>query len=241
MARTHTFKGSASAGYGYFAYIEEGQLVIGEDWGREGGILYRGQYRDAGEYLARLHENAPKLYKSITQYYTAGAYDETGKFALISEKSPAEETITKQFKDSRDSHGYGYFGYIERDQLVLCHEAPREGGVYFRGTYEDAVTHKYMEELRMHDYVLYSDITEYYSNQPKSDKHNVGHTDLLKVRIKTTDGCTYDCLVKGTTEIDVTDLFTPKNNKHFIVVRTCTNQRVAININKVAAIEFLEG
>ena len=32
MARTHTFKGSAGAGYGYAAFIEEGQLVITEDW-----------------------------------------------------------------------------------------------------------------------------------------------------------------------------------------------------------------
>lgn len=56
MARTHTFKGSASAGYGYFAYIEDGQLVIGEDWGREGGILYKGPYAciDANYYLHKL-------------------------------------------------------------------------------------------------------------------------------------------------------------------------------------------
>lgn len=154
MARTHTFKGSLdSYGYGYFGYIEEGQLVLGENWPREGGITYRGPYATAGHELAELKQKAPRLYNSITKYYT----DEAKKH-----KNTADEMQTNQ-------------------------------------------------------------------------------TDLIKVRIKTTDGCAYDCLVKGTTEIDVTDLFTPKNNKHFIIVRTCTNQRVAININEVTAIEFLEG
>ena len=66
MARTHTFKGS---GANYFAYIEDGQLVIGEDWGREGGILYRGPYKEAGYHLKRLAVHAPKLYNSIVDYY----------------------------------------------------------------------------------------------------------------------------------------------------------------------------
>ena len=71
MARTHTFKGSASTGYGYFAYIEDGQLVIGEDWGREGGILYKGPFdcKDAEKHLATLRKNSPKLYESILRYY----------------------------------------------------------------------------------------------------------------------------------------------------------------------------
>lgn len=41
MARTHTFKGSTDA-YGYYAFIENGELVIGENWPREGGDTYRG-------------------------------------------------------------------------------------------------------------------------------------------------------------------------------------------------------
>ena len=233
MARTHTFKGSASAGYGYFAYIEEGQLVIGEDWGREGGILYRGSYRDAKSYLNMLKKNAPKLYGSITKFFDERMTEES-----------EEETITHQFEDSRDCYGYGYFGFIENGELVICHEAPREGGVLYRGTYEGAT--KSMLEIKRCDQRLYNSITKYFANNPepstgiKTGFINTNQTDLIKVRIKTTDGCAYDCMVKGTTEIDVTDLFTPKNNKHFIIVRTCTNQRVAININEVTAIEFLE-
>ena len=70
MAITHTFKGSRdSYGYGYFAYIEDGQLVIGEDWPREGGVTYRGTYRDATEELEKLMEQSPRLYNSIVKYY----------------------------------------------------------------------------------------------------------------------------------------------------------------------------
>lgn len=38
---SHNFGNSNDMyGYGYFAYIEDGQLVIGESWPREGGITY---------------------------------------------------------------------------------------------------------------------------------------------------------------------------------------------------------
>lgn len=72
MARTHTFRGSASAGYGYFAYIDDGQLVIGEDWGREGGIIFRGDYEAAVKqgHMDTLWKNAATLHDSIVKYYT---------------------------------------------------------------------------------------------------------------------------------------------------------------------------
>jgi hypothetical protein len=71
MAITHTFKGSKGGGrYGYYAYIEDGLLVIGEDWPREGGTIYKGTYKDAGSTMMLLKKEAPKLYKSIVDYYT---------------------------------------------------------------------------------------------------------------------------------------------------------------------------
>ena len=63
MAITHHFKGSQdSYGYGYFGYIEDGQLVLGEDWPREGGIVFRGTYRDAcaTKYFTKLEHEAPR-------------------------------------------------------------------------------------------------------------------------------------------------------------------------------------
>lgn len=73
MAITHHFKGSTDQyGYGYFGHIEDGQLVLGESWPREGGVVFRGTYRDARatKYFAKLKDEAPKLYNSIVKYYT---------------------------------------------------------------------------------------------------------------------------------------------------------------------------
>ena len=68
MAITHTFKGSYKIGY--YAYIENNKLVIGEDHGREGGETYRGRFVDLPAYYKdELKENAPSLFNSITRYY----------------------------------------------------------------------------------------------------------------------------------------------------------------------------
>jgi hypothetical protein len=70
MAITHTFKGSKGGGrYGYYAYIEDGLLVVGEDWPREGGEIYRGSFVNAFDALEVLRKNEPKLFNSITEYY----------------------------------------------------------------------------------------------------------------------------------------------------------------------------
>ena len=70
MAITHTFKGSkGNNGYGYFAFIENGELVIGESWPNEGGITYQGDYAGAYRALRTLEKEAPTLYNSITTYY----------------------------------------------------------------------------------------------------------------------------------------------------------------------------
>jgi hypothetical protein len=70
MAITHTFKGSKGGErYGYYAYIEDGLLVVGEDWPHEGGTIYKGSYVNAFDILALLKKKAPKLYNSINAYY----------------------------------------------------------------------------------------------------------------------------------------------------------------------------
>lgn len=68
MAITHTFKGKADR-YGYYAYIEDGLLVVGEDWPREGGTIYKGSYVNAFDVLNTLRLEEPKLYDNITKYY----------------------------------------------------------------------------------------------------------------------------------------------------------------------------
>lgn len=70
MAITHHFKSNKDMhGYGYFGYIEDGQLVLAEDWPREGGVTFRGSFKDASGELLRLKDKAPRLYNSIMKYY----------------------------------------------------------------------------------------------------------------------------------------------------------------------------
>lgn len=249
MARTHTFRGSASAGYGYFAYIEEGQLVIGEDWGREGGILYRGAYRDAGEYLARLCKGAPKLYRSITQYYTAGAYDENGRFALFSDKAPVEETITHQFKDSRDLHGNGWYGYIENGQLVIGHEAPREGGVLFKGNYEEAAERGWLATLLREDQRLHTDIEKYFSRKRakaelEKAKKEYGFdeetkTILFKVKLHKKNRVVHNVLARGRFQADVIKNLMPRTSE-VLTLQTPTGDVFAIRSDEISAVEFVD-
>ena len=83
MAITHTFKGSkGNNGYGYFAFIENGELCIGENWPNEGGITYQGDYAGAYRALKTLEKEAPALYRSITTYYTNHA-EVTGTIAQL--------------------------------------------------------------------------------------------------------------------------------------------------------------
>lgn len=70
MAITHTFAGSkAGRDYGYYAFIENGELVIGEDWPHEGGEVYRGTFFNASRAMRTLEKENVKLYNSIRKYY----------------------------------------------------------------------------------------------------------------------------------------------------------------------------
>jgi len=245
MARTHTFKGSATAGYGYFAYIEDGQLVIGEDWGREGSILYRGTYRDAVKYLNMLMVEAPKLYSSIIQYYAAQAMVDEAVKTKTSSAPAKEETITKQFKDSRDLHGYGYSGYIEKGQLVLCYEAPREGGVYYRGSYDDAGSE--LRNLKTHDPVLYNDIEKYFIKhgaEPKVPiKENTsspaGVLWKVKLYMANTEAPIIYVQVRGTSESSVINKLFPRVPE-VLTLQTHDARVIAVRSDKISAAEFMQ-
>lgn len=71
MSITHTFAGSrAGHDYGYYAFIENGELVIGDDWPHEGGTLYRGTYFGASRIMKTLERENVRLFNSINKYYT---------------------------------------------------------------------------------------------------------------------------------------------------------------------------
>ena len=55
---------------GFYACIENNELVIGEDRWREGGVLYRGEYRGENTpYLNEIKNENVKLYNSIVKYF----------------------------------------------------------------------------------------------------------------------------------------------------------------------------
>ena len=267
MARTHTFKGSASAGYGYFAYIEDGQLVIGEDWGREGGILYKGPFdcKDADKHLAMLRKNAPKLYENILRYY---AKEEAAKEAYY---------VRYRFKDSRDRYGNGYSGYINIDGLLIIEQDdPRGGGVRFEGKYEEMppVLAKLLVELRTWDPVLYDDIEKYFTKHGVSDesdkradgsycdsnknkktessqatdmdmlknKYNfdeASKTILFKVKLFMDNGVVHKVLVRGRFQADVIKKLMPQIPE-VLTLQTWDAREFAVRSNKIDAVEFME-
>ena len=92
MARTHTFKGSLKNGYGHYAFIEDGLLVLGESWPHEGGETFRGSFEEAGKALASIRKEAPSLVKAIEDYY-------------------AQETLKKAFRP--------FYKYVEGEEVTL--------------------------------------------------------------------------------------------------------------------------
>ena len=67
------FKGSWSQpyGYGYYAYIDNNDdFVIGEERGREGGELYRGEYKgEDTPWLKNIKFEEVTLYNNIVRYF----------------------------------------------------------------------------------------------------------------------------------------------------------------------------
>ena len=156
--------------------------------------------------------------------------------------------ITYTFKDSTTSYGYGYSGYIEDGQLVLCYWAPREGGVYFRGSYEEAVAKKRMAELQQADKVLYNDIEKYFTKhgvKDKSDLEALGwnqetRTILYKVALHMDDGHTvHNVSVRGRSESGVIEKLTPKTPEVLVLQKTSNYNVFAVRSDRISAIEFL--
>lgn len=102
---THRFDDSRDIyGYGYFAYIEDGQLVIGEDWPREGGITYRGAYRDATKRLQKLKTEDELLWQNIECYYSKHKEPDSG--AVIPEGvaicATEARVLTEKYRTPKD-------------------------------------------------------------------------------------------------------------------------------------------
>lgn len=106
MAITHTFNGGKdSYGYGYFAYIEDGELIVGENWPHEGGVHFRGPVSDASRaltYLMNEQKHRPsydikRLYNEVFDYYKKSLASEEEQ-QLKKKYDFDEETKTVLFK-----------------------------------------------------------------------------------------------------------------------------------------------
>ena len=73
------FKGSwgQSYGYGYYAYIDSNNdFVIGEERGREGGELYRGEYKGENTpWLKEIRKEDVRFYNGIVRYFNEQVND----------------------------------------------------------------------------------------------------------------------------------------------------------------------
>lgn len=75
----HDFKDSRDHwGNGWYAYIEDDTLFIGENCPREGGILYTGEYKGRETpYLKDIKEDDFDLYRNILEYFGDDPYSST--------------------------------------------------------------------------------------------------------------------------------------------------------------------
>ena len=73
---------------------------------------------------------------------------------------------THTFESTKDSYGYGYYGYIEDGQLVFGVNWPREGGDMYVGSFEEVVNKPAWTWLKESDIVLFNSILTYYGFEP---------------------------------------------------------------------------
>ena len=81
--------------WGWYAYAENGILVIGESFPREGGNLYVGDYKgEDTPYLMKLKEDCPQIYNRIVKYFEVDMKN-SGGFKRLSDM----ERLEKVFAD----------------------------------------------------------------------------------------------------------------------------------------------
>lgn len=157
--------------------------------------------------------------------------------------------ITHQFKDSRDFHGNGWYGYIENGQLVICHEAPREGGVLFKGTYKEAAERGWLAALLREDQRLYNDIEKYFIKHGVKDdtedlkkKYSFDEatkTILFKVKLFMDNREVHNVLVRGRFQADVIKKLMPQIPE-VLTLQTYSGDVFAVRSSKISAVEFME-
>lgn len=157
-------------------------------------------------------------------------------------------TTTYCFEDSRDSRGNGYSARIEDGQLVLEYWDPRSGGVYFKGSYEEAVAKKCIAELKQEDLILYNDIERYYTKHGVSEEYllkkkygfdEATKTILFKVQLFMDNRQVHNALVRGRSQSGVIEKLMPKIPE-VLMLQTWDAREIAVRSEKISAVEFVE-
>ena len=157
--------------------------------------------------------------------------------------------ITYTFKGGRGIHGYGYYAYVEDDQLVIGEDWPREGGDTFRGNIRDAT--KALEELKKEAPALYDNITKYYEDELKNIadedtqlKQKLSYDDktktiLFKVQLFMDNRQVHNALVRGRFQADVINKLMPKIPE-VLTLQTYSGNVFAVRSEKISAVVFME-
>lgn len=137
MAITHHFRRCTDVhGYGYFAYIEDDKLVIGDHWPHEGGILYEGNYLNSVMFLERLKEKCPSLCGDIVDYFIAHPNECSGK--PQPKKEATEKGTEKTYKAKiHTDDGKAHIILVQSNSPeALVNKLTRKDGWTFANTVE---------------------------------------------------------------------------------------------------------
>lgn len=100
---THIFKGDSDT-YGTFAYMEDDELVIGENVLEHSGYLYRGSledFRNSRDYLKLAARNRPLL-DDIMDYYSLWKHDKKNR-------EDTDMNKTEKLISNLQKHSYDYY------------------------------------------------------------------------------------------------------------------------------------
>lgn len=153
---------------------------------------------------------------------------------------------THTFKSSSDAYGYGHYGYIEDGLLVIGESWPHEGGVLFRGTYEEAAERGWLATLLREDQRLYHDIDKYFIKHgaepkvPIKEKTSSPAGVLWKVKLymANTEAPIIYVLVRGNSEASVISKLFPKVPE-VLTLQTHDARVIAVRSDKISAAEFM--
>ena len=128
------FKGSWSQmhGYGYYAYIDNNDdFVIGEERGREGGELYRGEYNgEDTPWLKNIKFEEVTLYNNIVRYFRECENDYKNAVmnsATMTDMEKLNETFSIHKEDIKKRYPQLYYAIL----AVLDKEKKPDVSGYF--------------------------------------------------------------------------------------------------------------